>query len=169
MVWSEQFQLVFCMYNTLNGELVFLMMLLSLQALKYLCDSPRYLFPNTYVPIYSRIQNTCESKWTIQGTSVAVQWLRFCPSNAGSAGSIPGQGTKIPHAVWHGQKKIKERKKTEIEDHIDCLIKKKMNYSAIVAGPRNQNIWWTKASHYVVTQRKGNFLSGDDETKEGDR
>ena len=22
----------------------------------------------------------------------------------------PGQGTKIPHAVWHGQKKIKKKK-----------------------------------------------------------
>ena len=31
-------------------------------------------------------------------------WL----SNAGSAGSIPDQGTKIPHAAHHGQnKKIK--------------------------------------------------------------
>ena len=27
-------------------------------------------------------------------TSWAVQWLRFCVSNAGL---IPGQGTKIPH------------------------------------------------------------------------
>ena len=25
------------------------------------------------------------------------------PSNAGGAGSIPGQGTKIPHAMWFGQ------------------------------------------------------------------
>ena len=27
------------------------------------------------------------------------------------AGSIPGRGTKIPHAVWHGQTKIKKKKK----------------------------------------------------------
>ena len=27
------------------------------------------------------------------------------PSNAGDTGSIPGQGTKIPHAVWHSQKR----------------------------------------------------------------
>ena len=26
-----------------------------------------------------------------------VQWLRLCTSSAGSTGSIPGQGTKIPH------------------------------------------------------------------------
>ena len=29
-----------------------------------------------------------------------VQWLRFCASNAGDTGSIPGRGTKIPHAMW---------------------------------------------------------------------
>ena len=27
-----------------------------------------------------------------------VQWLRLHASNAGGAGSIPGGGTKIPHA-----------------------------------------------------------------------
>ena len=27
------------------------------------------------------------------GTSLAVQWLRLCASNAGGTGSIPGQGT----------------------------------------------------------------------------
>ena len=38
------------------------------------------------------------------GTSLAVQWLRLCASTAGGTGSIPGRGTKIPHATWHGQK-----------------------------------------------------------------
>ena len=28
-----------------------------------------------------------------------VQWLRLRTSNAGGAGSIPGQGTKVPHAT----------------------------------------------------------------------
>ena len=37
-----------------------------------------------------------------------VQWLRFCASNARGAGSSPGWGTKIPHAVRHGQKKKKQ-------------------------------------------------------------
>ena len=36
---------------------------------------------------------------------MAVQWLRLCPSTAGGLGSIPGQGTKIPHATWYGEKK----------------------------------------------------------------
>ena len=36
-----------------------------------------------------------------------VQLLRLCASNAGGVGSIPGWGTRIPHAAWHGQKKKK--------------------------------------------------------------
>ena len=39
----------------------------------------------------------------IPGTSPVVQWLRLCASNAGGMGSIPGGGTKIPHAVQCGQ------------------------------------------------------------------
>ena len=37
-----------------------------------------------------------------------VQWLRLCASNAGGMGSIPGQGTKIPHTIQCGQKKEKQ-------------------------------------------------------------
>ena len=33
-------------------------------------------------------------KLSISGTSLAVQWLRLLVSNAGGAGSIPGQGTR---------------------------------------------------------------------------
>ena len=31
------------------------------------------------------------------GTSLVVQWLRLCASNAWGAGLIHGQGSKIPH------------------------------------------------------------------------
>ena len=37
------------------------------------------------------------------GTSLVVQGLRLCASNAGDTGSIPGRG--IPHATQRGQKK----------------------------------------------------------------
>ena len=37
------------------------------------------------------------------GTSLVVQWLRLRTSTAGASGSIPGWGTKIPHAAWYGQ------------------------------------------------------------------
>ena len=33
------------------------------------------------------------------GTSLAIQWLRFCVSNEEGMSSVPGQGTKIPHAT----------------------------------------------------------------------
>ena len=33
-------------------------------------------------------------------------WLRLCTSNEGGVSSIFSQKTKIPHAVWHGQKII---------------------------------------------------------------
>ena len=39
------------------------------------------------------------------GTSLAVQWLRLCASTVGAMDLIPGQGIKIQHAAWHGQKK----------------------------------------------------------------
>ena len=39
-----------------------------------------------------------------KGTSLVVQLLRLHASTAGDVGSIPGQGTKIPHAMEHGQK-----------------------------------------------------------------
>ena len=45
----------------------------------------------------------------IAGTSLVVQRLRLCTSTAGTAGSIPGRGTKIPHTVWCGQK-VKRKK-----------------------------------------------------------
>ena len=44
------------------------------------------------------------------GTFLVVQWLRLDTSTAGGRGSIPGQGTKIPHALGHGQKNKKGRK-----------------------------------------------------------
>ena len=39
------------------------------------------------------------------GNSLVVQWLGLRAFTAEGSGSIPGQGTKIPQAVWQGQKK----------------------------------------------------------------
>ena len=36
-----------------------------------------------------------------------VQWLRLRASNAGEAGPVPDQGTRIPHAMRCGKKKKK--------------------------------------------------------------
>ena len=54
----------------------------------------------------------------ILGTSLVVHWLRFRPSSAGDASSIPGWGTKIPYAPICGQKK---KKKKELLYH-NCLM-----------------------------------------------
>ena len=57
-----------------------------------------------------------------------VQWLGFCTPNAGGPGSIPGQGTKIPRAMWRGKKKKKEKKIAEKKEIIwelrsqDCTV-----------------------------------------------
>ena len=39
------------------------------------------------------VKNACK------GPCLVVQRLRLCTSNKGGTGSIPGQGTKIPHAA----------------------------------------------------------------------
>ena len=52
-------------------------------------------------------------KQYFKGTSLAVEWLTHHTSIARGMGSSPGQGTKIPQAMWCGQKEKekKERKK----------------------------------------------------------
>ena len=42
------------------------------------------------------------------GNFQVVQWLGHYTSTAESIGSIPGQGTKILHAVWLGHQKNKQ-------------------------------------------------------------
>ena len=46
---------------------------------------------------------------------MVIQWLGLGVSNAEGAGSIPGQGTKIPRAIWHSQNTKKKKKETPIE------------------------------------------------------
>ena len=45
-------------------------------------------------------------KYDLLGNFLVVRWLRCHTSTAQGAGSIPGQGAKIPQAVWHDQKII---------------------------------------------------------------
>ena len=52
------------------------------------------------------------------GTALVGQWLRVCFSTTGGTGSIPGQETKILHAVQHSGKKKRNgsgSKKTELK------------------------------------------------------
>ena len=57
---------------------------------------------------------SCPQKTRITGTSLAVQGLRLHASNAEGMGLIPGQGTKIPHALRQGQNKQKNTRITII-------------------------------------------------------
>ena len=43
--------------------------------------------------------------------SLVVQWLRLHASITRGTGSIPGRGTKIPHAAHCGKKKVQLNKK----------------------------------------------------------
>ena len=61
--------------------------------------------------IYS-LQCTLKEYWLkiyASRTSLVVRWSRLCASTAEAVGSIPGQETKIPHAVWHSQKQNKQK------------------------------------------------------------
>lgn len=57
------------------------------------------------------LHEPCKAKGNIYsevfvlGFPPVVQWLKFLASNARTMGSIPDQGTKIPHATRHGKKK----------------------------------------------------------------
>ena len=44
---------------------------------------------------------------------MAVQWLRLYAPNAGGTDLIPGQKTKIPHAMQCNQKKEKGEKRKQ--------------------------------------------------------
>ena len=36
--------------------------------------------------------------------------VKTSPSNAGVAGSVPGQGAKIPHALWTKKQNVKQKR-----------------------------------------------------------
>ena len=55
-----------------------------------------------------------ESKYLTVGTFLVVQWLRHHVFTSGSTDFIPGRGSKIPHAVWHSQKKNKKKKNSKV-------------------------------------------------------
>ena len=74
----------------------------------------------TTLPELNAALPLCDEKNSICRTSLVVQRLRFCTCIAGSLGLIPGRGTKILHALWHGQKKKKKIIVSACED--DCII-----------------------------------------------
>ena len=61
--------------------------------------------------------------------------VKTSPSNAGGAGSITGQGAKIPHASWPKKQNIKQKQ--------DC---NKINKD-FKNGPHQKNLKKKKAIH----------------------
>ena len=73
------------------------------------------IWPSNYIPraIPEEIKTYAHTKTYTQlvkisltSNSILLDFpgrLRFCISNAGVAGLIPGRRTKIPHAVWQGK------------------------------------------------------------------
>ena len=79
------------------------------------------------------------SLWKSPGTSLVVQWLRLCASNAQSMCSIPGWGTKIPHVAQHGQKiknnsKFKQ-KKEKVQSTVYFMLEQYRGNATICAWP----------------------------------
>ena len=64
--------------------------------------------PNRLEKQFQKLQNQFIK--LILGTSLVIQWLRLYASTSGGTGSIPGQGTEIPCAVWHGQNNNSNKK-----------------------------------------------------------
>ena len=81
------------------------------RTLKSLLQSPAlagrfYLFFKPYEPSGNPPFKNITSVWNkVPGTSLVIQWLKRHTSTVRGMGLIPGQGTKVLHATWHGQKK----------------------------------------------------------------
>ena len=56
-----------------------------------------------YLYFLLKFLNLLKKIYSLDGTSLVVQWLRLCTSTAGGEGSNPGCGTNIPGAAQCGQ------------------------------------------------------------------
>ena len=52
---------------------------------------------------FFQLKSVTKMSWTF----LVVQWLRLHISTSRGTGSIPGQGTKIPHTAQRGKRKKK--------------------------------------------------------------
>ena len=81
-----------------------------LEVMRSLCSFSRKRLSNTHHPLKYKWHSVKKKKNRNAGTSLVVHWLRLHVSNAGDVGSIPGQGTKVPHATVLA-KRLKKRNK----------------------------------------------------------
>ena len=86
----------------------------------------------------SLIENIKMIGW---GSSLVVPWLRLYTSTAGGLCSISGQGTKILHALWYGQKiKIKEIVGQKIQEILAILWFLSQKYLLVCVRQSGQNL-----------------------------
>ena len=72
-----------------------------------------------------------------------VQWLRLHTSDTGDMGLIPGGGTRIPHATWHGQK---QKRCINQWDRIDSPETNPHIYGQLIYDRSAKHIKWGKDS-----------------------
>ena len=72
----------------------------------------------------SEVTKRAAIKCAHAGTSLVVQWLRPHSSSAEDVGSIPGPGTKIPHAAQYGQKQTNKQTRVHMQT-VELLPKQK--------------------------------------------
>ena len=90
--------------------------------------------------------SVCWYNKNTRGTSLVVQWLGLWASNAGGMGSIPGWGTKIPHAARRGQKKI-------TRDRVAYTIN--IYFLLVLGSPRSRRsesgdwVWWGPIFQFI--------------------
>ena len=66
------------------------------------------------------------------GNSLALLWLGFCIPISRDPGSIPGQGTKVPQAIWHCQKSKQNPQETSKKPQTNWATPKPKAYNVKV-------------------------------------
>ena len=74
--------------------------------------------------------------------TLVVQWLRLRASNAGGTGSIPGWGTKIPHAVQQSKKTKTKTKNLGINQTKEVKDLYAENYKTLIKEIENDTKKW---------------------------
>ena len=84
-----------------------------------------------------------------------VQWLSCRASSARGAGLIPGQGTKIPHALQRGQKKKKNTKERTTSHSLFPYLQHL--HSPVMQPVWPGMVWLMVADGHVLTLWKTNM------------
>ena len=87
--------------------------------LSFQCIS--YHWSNLFSPLKQVSFQTNKQTNIKHGIFLVGQWLRLHASTARDMGSIPGWGTKSPHAMWHSQIKPNNNKNKQIKNQTKTI------------------------------------------------